>query len=162
MKLSRKIIIFAFIVLPVLLVTAYSYWRIKKDIVARVYEERRSLASLSARVLKEKLDRLNDIGLSFSTRPVLCKYVDEQKWDDAIALMKQVPKDFAYIDRVFITDTAGTLMADAPSSPALKGKSYAHWDWHKGLVKNWQPYLSEVYKRANPPYNIVTALAIRI
>jgi hypothetical protein len=88
--------------------------------------------------------------------------VDEQKWDDAIALMKQVPKDFAYIDRVFITDTAGTLMADAPSSPALKGKSYAHWDWHKGLVKNWQPYLSEVYKRANPPYNIVTALAIPI
>lgn len=94
MKLSRKILIFAFIVLPVLLVTAFSYLRIKKDTVTRIYEERRSLASLSARVLKEKLDLLNDIGFSFSTRPVFRQYVDEQNWDDAknrVSLKEEAP-----------------------------------------------------------------------
>ncbi len=162
MKFSRKILIFAFIVLPVLLVTAYSYWHIKKDTVNRVYEERRSLASLSASVLKEKFDRLKDISLSFSTRPVLCRYVDGQKWNDAISVMKQVPVDFPYITHVLITDTAGTLMADVPSSPALKGKNYAQQDWYKGLTKNWRPYLSEVYKRSTTPRNIVTALALPV
>lgn len=162
MKLSRRILLFVFIVLPVLLVAAYSYWHIKKNTIDKIYEERRSLASLSARVLKEKLDRLHDIGLSFSTRPLLCKYVDEQKWDDVNWLIVQVPKDFDYIHRVFITDTAGTLMTDAPSSPELKGISYAQRDWYKGVTKNWQPYLSEVYKQISPPYDNVTAFAVPI
>lgn len=162
MKLSGKILIFALIVLPVLLVTTYSYWHTRKETITRIYENRRSLASLSARVLQEKLDRLNDMGLSFSTRPVLRRYVDELNWDAAIGLMKQVPKDFPYITRVLIADTAGTLMADIPSSPALKGESYVDRDWYRGLTKNWQPYLSEVYKRPNSPYNIISAFALPI
>ena len=156
MTLTRRIIIFISIVLPVLLVSVYSYIQIRKNTIERIYEERRSLVSLSARVLKEKLDRLNDVGLSFSTRPALCQYVDEQKWNAAIALMKQVSKDFPYIDHILLVDTAGTIMADVPFSPGVIGESYAQVDWYKALRKNWQPYLSEVYVRAE---NTVAMLA---
>jgi PAS domain S-box-containing protein len=162
MTLARRITIFVIIVLPALLASVYSYINIKQSTIDRIYEERRNIASLSARVLYEKLGRLNDIGLSFSTRPVFCQYVDEQKWDDAIALMKQVPKDFSYIDRIFLADTAGTMMADVPFSPELKKKNYARRDWYSGPIKNWQPYLSEVYKRFDPPHKIITAFAIPI
>lgn len=159
MTLARRMAVSISIVLPVLLVSVYSYLQIRNNTVERIYEERRSLVSLSAHVLKEKLDRLNDIGLSFSTRPVLCQYVDEQKWDAAIALMKQVPKDFAYIDHIVLTDTAGTLRADVPNSPGVIGMSYAQSDWYKVLAKTRQPYLSEVYIRAE---NIVAAFALPV
>lgn len=162
MNLKLKIYTFAGIVLPVLVLAVYSYVQIRQQTIERVYEERRALASLSAGILKEKLDRINDLALSFSTRVSLSPLVEQQKWDAAIELVKQIPEDFDYIDRVFITDTTGTLIADAPSAPELKGKNYAQFDWYKGFIKNQQPYLSPVYKRTVPPYPIVSAFAVPI
>ncbi|HLG35219.1 MAG TPA: cache domain-containing protein [Bacteroidia bacterium] len=162
MNLNRRILIFAGIVLPVILVAVYSYLHIRQSTIERIYEERRSVASLSAHVLQEKLDRVTDLGLSFSTRPVVCERVDKQDWDGSIDLMKKVRGDFPYIDRVLITDTTGTLMADEPHSPELKSKSYAQRDWYKGFRKTGKPYLSEVYKRSEPPREIVTAFAAPI
>lgn len=162
MNLKLKIYTFAGIVLPVLVLAVYSYVQIRQQTIERVYEERRALASLSAGILKEKMDRINDLGLSFSTRVLLCPLVEEQKWEAAIELVKKIPEDFDYIDRVFITDTTGTLMADAPSAPELKGKNYAQFDWYKGFIKSRQPYLSPVYKRTVPPYSIVSAFAVPI
>jgi hypothetical protein len=115
MTFGRKILTIAFILLPVMLVAVYSFLQTREQLIKHVYEERRTMASLSARVLDEKLDHLNHIGLSLATRPVFRQYTDEGKWDAAIDLMKDVPADFPYIARVFITDTTGTVMADAPS-----------------------------------------------
>jgi len=162
MTTTRKIIIFTCISLPVFLIALYSYFQFRENTRERIYAERRNLASLSARVLHEKLDRVYDVGISLSSRQAFSRHVDEQHWDDAIAILQKVPKDFPFIERVLLTDTRGTLMGDAPPSPALKGKSYAERDWYKGIRKNWQPYLSEVYKRIDPPHTIVTALALPI
>ncbi|MEK6783379.1 MAG: PAS domain-containing protein [Bacteroidota bacterium] len=155
MTLTRKTIIFLCIV-PVLLVAVYSYIQIRKNTIESLYEDLRSFATLSARVLQEKLDRLSDLGLALATRPVFCQYVEEKKWDEAIALMEQVPMDFTYIDHITITDNAGTLMADLPASAGARGQSHSQVDWFKGLTRNWRPYLSEVYVRNK---NIVTSLA---
>lgn len=162
MNLKLKIYTFAGIVLPVLVLAVYSYVQIRQQTNEQVYEERRALASLSAGILNEKLDRINDLALSFSTRVLLSPLVEQQKWDAAIELVKKIPEDFDYIDRVFITDTTGTLMADAPSAPELKGKNYARFDWYKGFIKSQQPYLSPVYKRTVPPYSIVSVFAVPI
>lgn len=162
MNLKLRIYIFVGILFPVVLLAVYSYIHIRKQTIERIYEERSASASLSAGILKEKLDRINDLGLSFSTRVLLCPLVEQQKWEAAIELVKKIPEDFNYIDRVFITDTTGTLMADAPFTPALKKKNYAQYDWYKGFMKNHQPYLSPVYKRTVPPYPIVSAFAVPI
>lgn len=162
MKFSRKVFLFTLIVLPVLLVTAYSYQRIKKDTVTRIYEERGSLASLSARVLKEKLDRLNDLGVSISTGSLLRKYVEEGKWDEAIESVGQIPDDFPYIGHIFLADTTGRFMAGVPHVPQIVGVDFSHRDWYKGLKKTRKPYLSEVYRLLANPHHIVTAFAVPV
>lgn len=162
MNLSRRTYIFAAIVFPVVLLAVYSYLNIRNQTKERLYEERSALASLSAGILNEKLERINDLALSFSTRVLLSQLVEQQKWDGAIERVKNIPEDFDYIDRVFITDTTGTLMADAPFTLALRNINYAQFDWYIGFMKSQQPYLSPVYKRTVPPYSMVSAFAMPI
>ncbi len=162
MNLSRRTFLFAVIVFPVVLLAVYSYLNIRNQTIERLYEERNALASLSAGILNEKLERINDLALSFSTRVLLRPLVEQQKWDAAIERVKSIPEDFDYIDRVFITDTTGTLMADAPFTPSLKNTNYAQFDWYIGFMKSRQPYLSPVYKRTVPPYSMVSAFAVPI
>ena len=156
MKRSRKILVFSLIVLPVILIAAYSYIRIKNTTTERIYEQRRAIASLSQRILSEKLERIGDLGLSFSTRPLVYRHVDKKEWKEAIALMQKVPSDFPYIERVIITDTAGLMMADFPESH-LTGKNYSGYNWYKGYAENHKPYLSQIFIENMPRRGTVAA-----
>lgn len=161
-NLLRRILIFIGIVLPVLLVAIYSYMHIRQNTTERIYQERRSIASLSQHVLREKLDRISDLGLSFSTRPVVCQDVNDKKWDAAIALMKKVPENFPFIDRVLIIDTLGTLMADVPPTPSAIGKNYSTLDWYRGYIRYHKAYLSEAYADTMSEHKVVTSYAAPI
>jgi signal transduction histidine kinase len=64
------------------------------------------------------------------------------------------------IDRAFVTDPAGVEWSDYPHAPESIGKSFADRDWYRGVSRDWQPYLSEVYQRnAEPPILIVAMAA---
>jgi len=158
-EFGRKSRTIAFILLPVLAVALFSFFQTRKQLIAHVYEERSTLASLSAHVLKEKLDHLSDIGLSLATRPIFCQFVEEKKWDAAIGLMKEVPRDFPYINQLIIADTSGTIMTDALAIDGAKNTNQANRDWYKGIRENWQPYLSAVYQSPGKPSPVYCAFA---
>lgn len=114
------------------------------------------LARLGATMLSERLSRVSDLGLSLSTRPVLRSAIESGKWDEAIQILHDVPDSFFYVDRVFLSDTSGTLMTDYPALPNVRGKNFADRDWYKGVVAAQKPYVSSVYKRAaEPQYNVI-------
>jgi PAS domain S-box-containing protein len=161
MTFLRKAFLFTLIVLPALLVTAYSYQQIKKNTVNRIYEERRSLASLSARALKEKLDRLYDLGISIATRPSLRKYVSEGKWQEATETLREIPTDFPQVGHVFLADTNGIFIDGVPHVPQIVGKNFSYRDWYKGVKRTAKPYLSEVFRLVANTH-IVTALAVPV
>ncbi|NOT76059.1 MAG: PAS domain S-box protein [Cyclobacteriaceae bacterium] len=162
MSLTRRLLLIVAIVLPVILVAIFSYLRIRENTTEQIHKDRSFIASLSARILKEKLDRLTNLGISFTTRPLLRKHVDENKWEEAIELIRQIPEDFQFIDRVFISDTLGNLMKDIPEHPELYGKSFAWSPWYLGVKENWKPYISSVYKRIAEPQIVVSAVAVPI
>src|SRR5207237_8037056 len=84
--------------------------------------------------------------------------VSEGKWDEALEILKNVRVDFPFIDRVFLADPTGTLMADTPALPAVRGKNFAVRDWYRGVSNKWKPYVSDVYQRAaEPRYNVIAA-----
>ncbi len=68
-------------------------------------------------------------------------------------------QDFSYIA---IFDLQGTMRAISPSHPDSLGKNFAYRDWYKGVARHWQPYVSEAYRSAIPPYASVMAIAVPV
>ena len=144
------------IVSPVLLIAAFAYFATYHDLTEFTLSRRQSIASLAATALEYKFDRLTDIGIALATRVRSRQLIGEGKWDEAIATLKSVREDFPFIDRVFLADPTGTLMADTPVLAEVRGKNFAHRDWYQGVSHNWEPYISNVYQRAaEPRYNVI-------
>ncbi len=149
-------LLYALIVLPILVIGVFSYRDQAASLTAAAMSRRGSIAFLAASVLEEKLTRLTDLGVSFATRVRFSQLVGEGKWDDAIAILGSVSRDFPSIERVFIASKDGTLQVDAPALPGVRGQNFATRDWYKGVSRDWKPYVSQVYKRAaEPRYNVV-------
>lgn len=158
-----RIAIFLAIVLPVILIAAFAYYGTYQELTEFTFSRRQSLADLAATVLEQKLERLTDIGVSLATRVRFRHLVSEGKWDEAIEILQGVSKDFPIIERIFLADPLGTLMADGPALPGVRGKNFASRDWYQGVSNGWQPYISGVYQTAaEPRYNVIaTAVPIK-
>ena len=161
-KLVIELIIFFIIVAPILSIGVFSYFETKKDFTASVFARRESLAELAAAELKEKFDRIIDVGISFATRVQFRKHIEAGNWNEAIKILESVPKDFPYIDTVGLFDTEGTIWAVTPPIPEAIGQNFSYRDYYKGISKNWQPYISEVFKRAPQPRSNVVSVAVPI
>src|SRR5262249_33709767 len=157
-----RLVVFGALVSPFILVASFSYVKTNRDLTSFTLARRESVASLAALVLEEKFERLLDIGVSFATRVQFRKLVSEGKWPEAIQILQSVPIDFLFIDRVFLADPEGTLMADVPALPGVRGQNFAPRDWYQGVSRTWRPYISEVYKRAAEPHYNVLAVAIPV
>ena len=67
--------------------------------------------------------------------------------------------DFAFVS---VYELDGTMRGIYPPQPALLNRNYAFRDWYKGAVRNWQPYISEVYQTAIPPHPLVVAIVVPV
>jgi PAS domain S-box-containing protein len=153
-------VMFFLALLPALLLAAFSYLKTSHDLTDLAFSQRQDIAYLAATTLKEKLDRLADLSISLASRVRFRQLVSEGKWDEAVQILSTVPKDFPFIDRLFLSDLDGTLRADTPALPDVRGKNFASRDWYQGISKAWKPYVSEVYQRAaEPRYNVIAAAA---
>jgi len=159
-KWAARGAVFITILFPVLLTAAFSYNETKQELTSAALTRKQAVAGLSALTLKERFDRLVDIAVSAASNGTFVALAGEGRWSDALAALQSVPKDFPFIERVFVTDSAGTMMADVPALPGITGKSFAHRDWYRGVSKDWKPYISEAYKRqADPPLNVIAVAA---
>jgi signal transduction histidine kinase len=135
---------------------------IDRELTEAALSRRASLSYLTAAVLTEKFDRLVDIGVSLATRVRFRQLIEKGKWEEAIRILRDVPGDFPFIDRITLHDIHGMLMADVPEAPEVKGRNFAHRDWFRGVTHAWKPYVSQVYRRAAAPQMNVFAAATPI
>ncbi len=151
-----QLLAFLLIILPVVSFAIFSYVRDNERLTEAVVSRREAIAYLAAVNLKDQFDRLGDIGVSLATRVQFRKLVEEEDWEAAIKILEKVPADFPFIERVFLADTTGVLMADTPALPGVRGKNFSFRDWYQGVISTQKPYLSELYKRtAEPQYNVI-------
>jgi len=157
----RVAICFA-IISPVVLIAVFAYNSTYHDLTEAALSRRKSVAALASTALEQRFTRLTDLGVSLATRVRFRQLVSEGKWNQAIAILTDVGTDFPFIDRVFLADLAGTLMADTPALPEVRGKNFADRDWYRGVSSTWTPYVSDVYRRAAKPRHNVVAAAIPV
>jgi len=147
--------------LTLVVTAALSYRGVDLELSKIVMSRRVAVAQLAAATLSATFDRLVDVTVSLATRVRFRELVAESKWTEAIEILRAVPADFPFVERLFLADAAGTLMADVPELPEVRGTSFAHRDWYQG-ARQGRPYVSPVYKRAAPPQINVFAVAAPI
>ncbi len=158
----RYSITWVLLLTPVLLVIAFSYFQMKKQVTALVFSRREAIASLSAVSMQEKLDRVVDLAKSMAGRAKFRQALAKEDWEEAIRVIATVPQEFTYVDQILLTDTAGIEMADAPKLMGMKGKDFSSLDWYEGVVRGWKPYVSGAYSKGKFRQRNVVAIAVPI
>jgi len=149
--------------LAAIVVTAVqSYRSIDRKLTEVALSRRIAVAQLAAATLSEKFGRLVDIAFLLSTRPRVRELVAEGKWVEASEFVREVPRELPIIERLFLADVKGTLMADVPELPGMRGVNFSERDWYQGVRRDWRPYVSAVYKRTAAPQLNVFAVAVPI
>jgi PAS domain S-box-containing protein len=149
----------AAVVSPLAAVVVLGFAQTRRGLTEAAFSQRVSLARLAAVTLKERFDRMADLGVSIATRVRFREQVAAGRWDEARRVLTGVPGDFPFIDRVFLADVQGTLKADVPEAPGVKNRNFAFRDWYRGVMEKRGPYVSELYQRAAPPRIPVVAVA---
>ena len=147
---------------PVILVAVVSYLKTSEELTASELSRKQATVTLAAATIEEKLNRLTDLGVSLATRVRFRQLVEAGKWQEAITIVEAVPKNFPFVERLFIADVGGSLMADTPELPGVRGTNFAHRDWYKGVTATRKPFVSEVYQRTAKPQHHVIAQATPI
>ncbi|MBI5873081.1 MAG: Cache 3/Cache 2 fusion domain-containing protein [Candidatus Omnitrophica bacterium] len=165
MKLKYRfsqVLVFCVFILPIIVMALFSYANLRRDLNEVVLARRNAMAELAATFMKEKLDRMVDLGISFVSRPSFAEFVKEGKWKEASDILKNTLADFPFIHLFFLTDTKGTLKAGYPKETQLIGQNFAFRDWYKGVSRDWKPYVSEVYETRYEPFYKVVAISVPI
>src|SRR5919106_1262100 len=74
--------LFLILISPVVLMAVMSYLRTERDLTEAVFARRETIAYLAAAIVKEKLDRITDLGISLATRVRFRQLVAATKWDE--------------------------------------------------------------------------------
>ncbi len=156
-------LIFSPIFLLFFFLAGYSYFQIHQGLTELTLARRQSVAVPVTIALKEKLDHMVDLGVSFSIHPSIRGAITNGAWKDAKEIL-QIFKgvvDEPFVDRIFLTDPDGTLMVGIPET-GTEGQNFSHRDWYQGILNTSKPYVSGVYRRAVVPQYNVMAVAIPI
>jgi signal transduction histidine kinase len=142
-------------------VAARYYLSVKSELTEVALARRAAVAQLAAATLSERLDRVVDLGVSLATRVRFADLVAAGQWDTAIEVLKAVPAEFRFVERAFLADLRGTLMADVPALNT-RGRNFAQRDWFQGVSRDWKPYVSTLYRRTAPPQHNLFAVAVPV
>ncbi|MBN2106645.1 MAG: PAS domain S-box protein [Deltaproteobacteria bacterium] len=160
-SLYRVLFVLLF-VFPGLLLVFFSYTRLYSESTASILAEKRLLALLASNSVHDRLNAIVDLGISFATRPRVVEEIEKGNWAEARQVLDSVPATFPFIDRLVLYDPDAIIKADIPYDPEVMGQSRADKGWYAGIRKNWQPYVSDIYKRAAKPQQNVIAVVFPI
>jgi PAS domain S-box-containing protein len=150
------------LVVPIALF-AYSASRVLKGQTERqAAAESAQIAHLSASLVSEHFRQGTTLLESIAKRRTLGQAwkrgdMDLVTWH--LQSAKSLRSDFVFVS---MYDLTGTMRAIYPANRESIGHNFAYRDWYKGVAEQWQPYVSEVYKTAVPPYQMVVAIAVPV
>lgn len=158
---NRLIYFLLFLALTIFVISAgaYSFSEMYGILTESAEARRVTVSDITATLVQERLDRIKDLGISLASRDAFSRNVSEGNWEAAIDILEDIPPRYPYVDRIFLADTSGVLQVDTPALPGgVRGRDFSERDWYKGVSANWQPYVSDVYRRtAIPAENVVAA-----
>jgi len=154
-----------FILLMVLPIVGFSYFVsriLKHQSQAHLTLESNQIARLSATLVEEHLRQSVAFLQSFASRRTLREAWVHGDMSLVAWHMEQAERlrpDFSFVSAYTLD---GTMRVIYPPHPSVVGRNFAFRDWYKGVSQKQAPYISEVYRSAVPPQDLVVAVAVPI
>ncbi len=158
--LFRAIFVLIF-VLPTLVLMIVSIRQYHEEATRTVTKAKELQGILAATIVTEKVKAQFDLGVSFATRPLLIRNVEQGRWQDAMHVLDGVLEQYREIDRIVLYDLGGVIKADLPAAGVV-GQSRVDKEWYWEFSKRRQPYLSGVYLRGAEPRAYVVSLILPV
>ena len=156
-------ILFVLLLLLPIAIFAYSVGRVlRHQAETHAVDESTQIAHISAALAQEDFRENTAFLQSIATRPSFRKAWTEA---DQLAIERDLAENQAQSPNfisVAMVALDGTLRAAYPAQPALLNQNFAFRDWFKGVVRQWSPYVSEVYQTSNSPHQLVMAIAVPV
>ena len=102
--------------------------------------------NLFAKIILEHQRAAIGIIRSYGSRPLLVDSVKRRDFEEAVRHLTSLVKNNPEIEMAFITDPGGTLWANFPIFKEALSQNLSYRDWYKGVSKEWNPYVSTIYK----------------
>lgn len=165
-KRSFQILFFLSGLLPLLVLGIYTCIIIYQNGTKAALLRRESLGKSIAKLAEVRFNYLIVEGVHYVSHPEFQKLVKEKKWEKALASLveEQKPIDLS-IDRLVLFETDSTAKAGYPylsDFENIKDNKFADRDWYQGVSRSWEPYVSEIFKRATEPKINVVSVVIPI
>ena len=96
-----RLFILLVLILPVLLVAIVSYLTTERDLTDSAFSRRQTIAYLAAAIVKEKLDRITDVGISLATRVRFRQLVAAKNGQRRAKFWRMSRKTFPSLRRYF-------------------------------------------------------------
>ena len=151
----------ALLLVALCVAAARYYAAVKSELTEVAMARRAAVAQLAAATLSERLDRMLDVGVALATRVRFAELVAAGQWDAAIQIMKSVPADFRFVERVALFDARGTAMAASPS-PACAARTLPAATGTRASAGNGSHTCPGIYRRSTPPQRAVFAVAVPV
>lgn len=161
-RTAKYAFLWLLLTIPILTAASFSYVKLRENLTSLTLARREALARLSSSTIKERMDRLTDLGKSFASRVVFRELIAAGKWDDAVLKLKTIPGEFPIFDHLFLADPTGIVRVDLPPLPGWRGRSVSDQDWYRSLSQDWRPRASDAYERFTEPQLNVLDLAVPI
>ena len=125
-------------------------------------QEGAQLAELAAILIQEHFEQSAAFLESYASR---YRFRDQWMRRDLEAVTVHLEQahslrpEFAFFS---LYEPDGTMRAIYPPDPGIISRNFAFRDWYKGVSRNWEPYVSEVYRTAAQPEQLVVAVAVAL
>lgn len=146
-------------ILPIGLLSLYSYKLASQSIREQVATNNYSLATLSAELMTSEMDRRIALANTAAGMPTLRESVARRDEEAVRSRLQVVVRHYPSIDRALVADLSGVVWSDFPRAPESLGRNFSHRDWYRGVTNAWQPHVSEVFQRVAEPRPFVLAVS---
>ncbi len=147
---------------PLIALAVFVKFSVTAALHNRVIQEMGWLSASSARYIEERIQGHISIGEIFVTRPLLLSAIKRGDVKEMTRHLKLFIDNSRNIERLFMTNPRGIIIADYPVVMAVHGGDRSDKDWYKGVSKGWTPYVSEFYIRGAKPLRYIFAIAVPI
>lgn len=153
-------------ILPLIALGIFTFVAVYQNGTTAALIRRESLGKSIAKLAEERFDFLILQGIHYASHPQFQRLIRQKKWEEALSsLVAEQKPMYSAIDRIVLFDIDSTAEADYPHVPDfenVKGNKFSDRDWYLGVSRNWQPYVSEIFKRTTEPQINIVSVVIPI
>ncbi|MBI1977969.1 MAG: PAS domain S-box protein [Candidatus Omnitrophica bacterium] len=147
------------LLLPTAIFVFLMFMEARYTLRKEAFQQNALAARLAARAIEEHFTGLIRYVESYAQRKKLGLAAEVRDTKLIQEQLREMVVKSPEVDRAFISDLNGVEWVDFPHDPLVIGRNFSYLDWHRGVSKVGQTYVSEVYLRDAEPRRYIIAIA---